>query len=53
MAVNLPQGPITITVSKTADGKFDYVQLLSADQFSLNIVLISQAVTVKDARGKN
>ncbi len=52
MAVNAPQGPIIITVSKTADGKLDYLQILSADQFSLNIVVISSAVTVRDVREK-
>ena len=41
---------LTITVSKTADGQHDYVQILSGDQFGLAIVLIAGAVEVRDAR---
>ena len=42
--------PLSITVTKTSDGQDDYVQITSADQFSVNIVLISSKITVKDAR---
>ena len=42
--------PLSITVTKTRDGQDDYVQIMSADQFSVNIVLISSKITVKDAR---
>lgn len=41
---------LTITVTKTADGKFDYVQIMSGDQFSINLVLIAGEIVVKDAR---
>jgi hypothetical protein len=33
--------PLNIQVTKTADGARDYVQITSSDQFSVNIVLIS------------
>ena len=45
-----PLQSLTVTVTKTADGLADYVQIMSADQFSVNVVLISQKITVRDAR---
>ena len=42
--------PLTVTVSKTSDGQDDYLQILSADSFSVNIVLISSKITVQDVR---
>jgi hypothetical protein len=42
--------PLTVTITKTSDGRDDYVQITSLDQFSVNIVLISSEVTMKDAR---
>ena len=39
----------SITITKTSDGKQEYVQIISADQFSTNIVLIGQ-FELKDAR---
>ena len=42
---------LTVQLSKTADGKYDYMQALSADQFSLNIVLIADEIVVKDQGG--
>lgn len=42
--------PLRITVAKTVDGKADYMQIMSADQFSLNIVLISSKIEIKDTR---
>lgn len=48
--VNISLPPLTITVSTTADGKHDYLQIVSEDQFSLNIVLIAQQITIRDAR---
>lgn len=41
---------LTITVTKTANGQQDYVQIMSGDQFSLNIVLIANKITVEDRR---
>jgi hypothetical protein len=41
---------IRITVSKTADGKGDYVQVMSSDQFNVNLVVIAGKVTIADTR---
>ena len=32
---------LIITISKTADGQQDYMQIVSEDQFAINVVLIS------------
>jgi len=45
-----PIPKLRIQVTKTADGKFDYVQILSGDQFSVNIVLIANYIVVDDRR---
>src|SRR3990167_1588125 len=50
MSQRIKTQPLTITVTKTSDGRDDYVQIMSADQFSVNIVLISSKITVRDAR---
>ena len=39
-----------ISISKTANGEKDYVQIISEDQWSTNIVLVSEAVEVEDKR---
>lgn len=46
------QLPLLVTINKTADGSSDYMQIISVDQFSLNIVLISPQITVNDVRPK-
>ncbi len=51
--MNTTQQPLTVTISRTADGTADYLQIISADQFALNIVLISSKITVKDVRPKS
>jgi hypothetical protein len=38
-----------VMITKTADGKQEYMQIIAADQFSTNIVLIGKFV-VKDLR---
>lgn len=43
---------LKITLSKTADGQHDYLQIMSADQFAINIVLIAHKITVMDVRPK-
>lgn len=45
-----PIDKLTVQISKTADGQFNYLQILSGDQFALNIVLIAQEIVVRDAR---
>lgn len=41
---------LTITIVKTSDGQREYVQVMSADQFTVNVVLIADKIEVKDAR---
>lgn len=38
-----------ITISKTADGKQEYLQIISEDQFNTNLVLIGK-FELKDSR---
>lgn len=40
-----------VTITKTANGKEEYMQIISSDQFSTNIVLIGK-FEVNDARPK-
>lgn len=50
-ATQLVRAPkLTVTLSRTADGAADYMQILSLDQFSLNIVLIADVIVIDDAR---
>lgn len=41
---------LTITVTKTADGVRDYLQIMSADMLSLNVVLVADQIVVEDHR---
>jgi hypothetical protein len=41
---------LKLTVTKTSDGANEYVQIMSADQFSVNIVLIAEHIEILDAR---
>ncbi len=41
---------LTITITKTADGLQEYVQIMSADMVSINVVLIADEIEVKDTR---
>jgi len=43
---------ITVTVTKTSDGLFDYVQIISGDSVGVNIILIADKITVMDHRVK-
>jgi hypothetical protein len=43
-------GKLTVLISKTATGENDYLQILSQDQFSINIVLIGDEIVVNDRR---
>ena len=40
---------LSIFISKTADGKQDYLQILTPDQLTVNIVLVGK-VTLEDLR---
>ena len=41
---------LTIQVTKTRDGLRDYVQIMSSDQFTVNVVLIADHIEVADER---
>ncbi len=41
---------LRVTVSKTSGGDKDYLQVLSDDQFSVNVVLIADEIVVEDLR---
>lgn len=43
---------LQVTISKTADGARDYLQVVSADQFTVNVVLIADVIAIVDARAK-
>lgn len=43
---------LTITVTKTSDGLRDYVQIMSADMLSTNVVLVADQIVVEDHRPK-
>ena len=43
---------LTITVTKTSDGMNEYVQIMSEDQFFINVVLIADKIVINDARPK-
>jgi len=46
-----PLPNLKLTLSKTRDGQHDYLQIVSADQFALNIVLVADQIEVDDRRG--
>jgi hypothetical protein len=48
--MNTPLPHLRIQITKTADGLAEYVQILSGDQFSVNIVLIANRIDVADQR---
>ena len=41
---------LKVTVTKTADGASDYIQIMSSDMVSVNVVLIADVITVDDMR---
>ena len=44
-------GKLTITVTRTADGSAQYVQIASPAAMPVNIVLIADEIEIKDRRG--
>lgn len=40
---------LNVTVQKTQKGQ-DYIQILSADQTTVNIVLIAEKINIEDSR---
>ena len=43
---------LEVTITKTADGKDEYIQIMSGDYVSVNVVLIAKKIVVKDGRKK-
>ena len=43
---------LNVTISKTADGKDDYIQIMASDGISVNVVLIATEIKVQDVRPK-
>lgn len=43
---------VKVTLSRTANGAEEYLQILSDDQFRLNIVLVAEEFEVRDERPK-
>ena len=41
---------LTVTITKTADGKQDYIQIMSDDVISVNVVLVADSIKVEDHR---
>lgn len=41
---------LTIAVTKTSDGKFEYVQIASPAAMPVNIVLIAHEIVIEDKR---
>jgi len=41
---------LKVTVSKTVDGKSDYMQILHGDAMTANIVLIADRIEINDVR---
>ena len=43
---------LNVIISKTADGKQEYIQILSSDGMAVNVVLIAEEIKIHDARPK-
>jgi len=41
---------INVNISKTSNGTADYLQIMSDDMITINIVLIAEKITVIDRR---
>jgi len=41
---------LKVTISKTADGLRDYMQVVSADLLAVNVVLVADKIEVTDVR---
>jgi hypothetical protein len=41
---------LTIQLARTADGKQDYLQAMSGDMVSVNVVLIADRIILRDDR---
>ena len=41
---------LNVTITKTSTGTADYIQIMSEDQVTINIVLVSEEIKVADHR---
>ena len=41
---------LKVAITKTANNKLDYIQIMSTDQLSINIVLVANHIDVQDRR---
>jgi len=41
---------LKVAITKTANDKLDYIQIMSTDQLSINIVLVANHIDVQDRR---
>ena len=41
---------LNVTVTKTANGLQDYIQIMSDDMITVNVVLVADAIKVEDHR---
>ena len=41
---------VRVTITKTATGEGEYIQIISDDQFSVNVVLVAGRIVVQDHR---
>lgn len=43
---------LDVTITKTSIGESDYIQIISRDQVTVNIVFVAEEINVKDHRKK-
>jgi len=41
---------LNVTITKTSDGGADYIQIMSDDYVTLNVVLVAEEIKVDDKR---
>lgn len=41
---------LNITITKTSDGKQEYLQVMHQDQVSINVVLVADKIVLTDVR---
>lgn len=46
----IPDYKLNVTITKTSDGKRHYIQIMSADMVSTNVVLVADEIVLEDRR---
>ncbi len=44
------EGKVLVTITKTSNGMADYIQVISEDHTSINVVIIAEEIVVVDYR---